>query len=124
MSNANVTYSIHAEQDDQPVRGHFVSDEPELDRELEESILRRLDRGYIWAWASVRVTASITIDGVTFEGHDYLGGCSYKSEADFREPGGYFDDMKVEALADLRRTLMDAAKRGDVAIRALEMVTP
>lgn len=35
------------------------------------------------------------------EGHDYLGGCSYGSFAEFKERGGYFDDMKWQAVHDL-----------------------
>lgn len=51
-----------------------------------------------WAWCIVKVTASIP--GLDIEGTDYLGGCSYKNKADF-ETGGYYEDMKAQALADL-----------------------
>ncbi len=113
-----VTYKLEALPEDMHPRDSFG------DEEDAQWALDQLKRGNEWGWCVAKVTASIEVDGVTFEGHDYLGGCAYKSEADFRGPSGPFGDMKVEALADLRRTLMDAAKRGDVAIRALEMVAP
>jgi len=111
-----VTYSIHAEQDDLPVRGNaLASDDPAVDKECEDDILARLDRGEVWAWAYVKVTAECC----GFKGVDTLGACSYKDEADFCTPGGYWDDMQKEARTDLVKTLKAAVKGGEKAARLL-----
>jgi hypothetical protein len=94
LTESEVQFKLIVEQDDTPVRGNaMATDEPELDREAEDEILRRLDSGDVWAWAHVRVIASWR----GFEGSDSLGGCSYADEEDFKK-GGYYDDMKAEAL--------------------------
>lgn len=58
-----------------------------------------------WGWCVVEVRA--TFAGVV--GRDVLGGCSYESEADFKSPGGYYDDMVSTALDDLATQLEDIA---------------
>lgn len=108
-----LTYKIDltVEQDDTPVRGNaLASGNDEDDRECENAILRRLNRGDEWAWCVVTVTASVEFEGETFKGRDTLGACSYRDEADFRQPGGYLDDMKASALDDLRRTINETAQ--------------
>lgn len=96
---ADAEIEIEVRQDDTDLRGNVLaSGDDEEDRKAEQEVARRLDAGDVWAWALVRVVAKF--DG--FEGDDYLGGCNYASEEDFRTPGGYFDDMRrtaVEALA-------------------------
>jgi hypothetical protein len=89
---------VYVDVDSTPVRGNALAsgDDP-ADRECEDSILERLENGDVWAWAYVEVRASYA--GV--DGADYLGCCSYEDEADFRRPGGYFDDMREEALEQL-----------------------
>jgi hypothetical protein len=112
-----VKYTLHVEQDDSPVRGNaMASGDDAVDKEVEDEILARLERGDIWAWAAVKVTASF----LDFEGEDWLHGCSYKDEANFREPGGYFDDMKHEARARLIASIRSAA----AVLAALEAPAP
>jgi len=53
--------------------------------------------GNPWAW----FRAIVTVRWHGFEASNSLGACSYRSEADFRRPGGYFDDMVAEALGAL-----------------------
>ena len=65
----------------------------------------QLDRGNEWAWCTVRVVAKW--EG--YEGDDYLSCCSYESEKAFKTPGGYFDDMKAEALKDLNNVIAQHA---------------
>lgn len=97
--------TLVAEQDDAPVRGNAAaSGDDAYDKEVEDAILARLDRGDVWAWASVKVSARLG----GCEGVDYLGCCSYDSEADFRRPGDYFDDMVVRAKDELAKELHDA----------------
>jgi hypothetical protein len=103
----DVTITLTAEQDDLPVRGNAqASGDDALDRATEDEILARLDRGDVWAWASVRVRATWTApSGTEYHGDAYLGGCSYRDEAGFREPYGYYDQMVGEAIADLNATI-------------------
>lgn len=116
----NISYTVSAEQDDMPVRGNaLASGDDKVDKECEDGIIRRLGAGDIWAWAQVKVTASVDLDGRTFSGRAYLGGCSYKDEADFRQPGWYYDDMCKEAREDLIVKLKEAVAVGVVAQAAL-----
>ena len=104
-----VTFSIEVEPDETPVRGNAcASGDDELDRETEDEITRRVNNGDVWAWACVRVVA--TCEGFRGES-SYLGGCRYKGERDFSEPGGYFDDLCAEARADLETNIADARRR-------------
>lgn len=97
-----VTFEVAAEMDDLPVRGNaMASGDDDEDRKYEDEILRRLDRGDIWAWAAVTVTARWN----GYVGRDHLGACCYADEKEFRECGGYFEDMKKNALEDLNATL-------------------
>ena len=116
-----VTFTLTAEQCDLPVRGNaMASGDDEQDAMVENAILYRLECGDVWAWAQVTVTATwIDAGGTTHTGVDYLGGCCYKDEADFRTPGGYFDDMKHEALRDLNDKLRAAVERGQALEREL-----
>jgi len=104
----SATIILDVEQDQESHIGHFSSDEPERDRELEQEISARLDRGDVWAWCEVKVTATLEIDGTQYRGESgWLCGCCYKNEREFREPGGYFDDMKDTALNALADQLMN-----------------
>lgn len=64
----------------------------------------QLAAGNEWAWCTVRVVARW--HGIT--GDDSLGCCSYESEEQFRQPGGYFDDMKSVALTRLNVAVIAA----------------
>jgi hypothetical protein len=55
----------------------------------------------------------ITAKWEGFEGHDYLGCCSYLSEEDFKN-GGYWEDMKQQALDDLNRTVAEVSGKLDL----------
>jgi hypothetical protein len=102
LTEKDVTFSVSVEQDDIPVRGNAVaSGDDRFDKECEDEILNRLRRNDVWAWARVTVTATWN----RYTGHAGLGACSYKDEAEFREPGGYYDDMKQEALDALNAEL-------------------
>lgn len=99
-----VEYTTHVEEDDIPVRGNVIDGGPgyeEADRAVEDEILERLGRGDVWAWACVTVTASLGC----FEGRSVpLGACTYRDEAEFEECGE-LDDLKEEALDDLRQQI-------------------
>ena len=85
-----------------PVRGNALASGDEADdRACEDKIIARLDRGDIWAWCTVKVT--VTYRGV-LSADEYLGSCSYDSEADFRA-AGYFDDMVAECISQINGQL-------------------
>lgn len=112
LTRADVTITVYAEVDELPIEGNaMASGDNEADREAEQWIRDQLDQGNIWAWAAVTVT--VAWEG--FEASDHLGACSYKSEEDFREPGGYFDQMVNEALDELN----DRVAKAHAAMEAL-----
>lgn len=99
-------YQIEVELDDLPVRGNLSdSGDAKLNKRLENQVLKRLDSGDVWVWCEVRVIARW--NGFESES-EWLGGCCYKDEADFKK-GGYYDDMKSEAGLALVRYLERAA---------------
>lgn len=88
--------TITTEPETEPVRGNASAIDPVTDKETEDWIFSELESGNEWAWCMVRVRATLG----AFHANQYLGACSYKSEADFKT-GGYFEDMVNEALDDL-----------------------
>lgn len=102
FNEKDVTYTLEVDFDDLEVRGNaLVSGDDAEDKKCEDNIINRLNDGDVWAWASVKVTAAWN----GLEGVDYLGACSYADEADFKQPGGYWEDMKEQALADLKHNI-------------------
>lgn len=98
LTENEVHFSIHITPEDMEVRGNAqASGDDTLDKEAEDAILSDLEAGNLWAWCHVEVRAEYG----PFKGSDYLGGCSYKSEADFKADGGYYQVMKRAALAAL-----------------------
>lgn len=97
-----VVYSLFIEQDQQCF-------EDGIDDVA--AIQKRLDDGDIWAWAAVTVQA--TVPGCTTAGYACLCGCSYRDTAEFIEPGGYWEDMKLDAAIELRERLEACVKALD-----------
>ncbi|GAG86978.1 unnamed protein product, partial [marine sediment metagenome] len=90
LTAADVAFVLTIEPEDIPVRGNaMASGDEEVDRRVEDGIIERLDQGDLWAWCSVKVTATL-LDDTDLEGADYLGGCSYRDEEDFCQDGGYY----------------------------------
>jgi hypothetical protein len=93
---------VIASEEDIPVRGNAITSGDEaFDKKVENQLLRRLDRGDLWAWCSVEVEC--TYKGLTAS--EYLGGCSYKSEKDFIKNSGYYEDMVQTCLEDIQSQL-------------------
>lgn len=89
-------------EEDLPVEGNACySGDEEYDQMVENEILNRLEQNDVWAWAMVRV--SVEWEGLSST--QYLGGCSYDSEEDFRNNSGYFENLVQEALAKLNKRL-------------------
>jgi hypothetical protein len=103
LNEKEVEYTLTLEPEYMEVRGNaMASGDDAEDRKVEDAILRELEWNP-WAWCCMKVTASWR----RIEGVDYLGGCSYKDEKEFKQPGGYWDDMKAQALEDLKRNILD-----------------
>lgn len=104
ITREEVTIRVLAEPEIIPVEGSAcVSGDDDFDRKVEHNILSRLQQGDAWAWA----TAIVTVSWSTFEARSCLGCCSYAKEEDFRQPGGYFDDMVAEALDELNQQVTE-----------------
>ena len=108
LTREEVSIRLEAEPELLPVEGNAsASGDDDFDREVEHNILSRIQQGDTWAWAAVTVTASWG----PFSASDHLGCCSYANEEDFRQPGGYFDDMVAQAIEDLNRLALDAYRQ-------------
>jgi hypothetical protein len=93
-----INYRLECLPEHVEVRGNAsASGDDAWDKEIEDKILSALDQGNLWAWCCVKVTAEYR----GLEGTDYLGSCSYESEEQFRECGGYFESMKEQAAEQL-----------------------
>jgi hypothetical protein len=102
----DVKFTIELLEEHCPVDGSMRSgckEYEKAERMQEVRMKGRLNKGDLWAWCTVKVTA--TFRGV--EGEDYLGCCNYKDEDDFKAPGGYWEDMKASAFAELKERLQD-----------------
>lgn len=96
---SEVEFMIECLPEYEPVIGNaLASGNDKEDRECEDQIIADLESGNEWAWCRVKVTARLG----SLVGVDYLGCCSYSSQADFSHPEGYLPQMKDEALADLQ----------------------
>lgn len=97
--------TLTVEQDDTDVRGNALASGDDVeDRACEDEIIDRLNRGDVWAWAVVIVE----VKWRGFTGRSVLGCCSYRDEAEFRAPGGYYASMVSEALASLNAQIAAA----------------
>ena len=104
LTREEVTVRLKAEPEFVPVEGNAcASGDDAFDREVEHNILCRIQQGDVWAWAAVTVTVSWG----PFAASDHLGCCSYADEKDFRQPGGYFDDVVDVALDELNATVRE-----------------
>ncbi|MFO0964635.1 MAG: hypothetical protein U0793_03480 [Gemmataceae bacterium] len=102
----DVEFDLEVHPEDTPIEGNASAIDDETDAETERWIREELESGNDWAWCSVVVKARWQ----DFEGWDALGCCSYRSEEEFRAPGGYFDDMKANALAHLNEQVSRTAE--------------
>jgi hypothetical protein len=100
LTMADVDFSIIVHPEDTPIRGNVQCISPAADRRAERRVMDALEWNQ-WAWCTVEVRAEYG----DFSASDFLGCCSYDSERDFRQPGGYYEDMKHEALDRLNEEL-------------------
>jgi hypothetical protein len=98
--------TVTCEPEDSAIEGNASAIDDETDKRIVTRIRKQLSHGNDWAWCVAGVHA--TYAGETASA--YLGFCSYKSEADFIESSGYFDDMRRESLSELAAILHDKRK--------------
>ena len=96
-----VRFQLDCIPDDTPIEGNASAFDDETDARIVSEIKEELSGGCTWAWSIVRVRANWR----EYAGDDFLSGCSYASEDEFRVPGGYFEDMKARALDELNGQL-------------------
>lgn len=98
VARDEVTFELRIHDEDMPVRGNaMASGDNALDKQVEDEILARLDRGDTWAWCCVEVIAKFR----SLQARTFLGGCCYRDEADFKANSIYYEDMMDEAYKDL-----------------------
>jgi len=94
------------EKDDFVIRLYLEPEDMVLDWDFEseedrQETLRKIEQGvYLWFVAHV-----VALKHGHELGHDYLGGCCYKSVKDFVDDSDYFDDMVNTAIDDAKKTL-------------------
>jgi hypothetical protein len=108
IDEARVKYTISITPEDLPVRGNaLASGDPAVDKKAEDQIIKRYNDGDYWAWCIVTVVAELE----EFYGYDHLGCASYEDEKDFRKNSGYYEDMRKNALDDLKKHIANAQER-------------
>jgi|SRR6516162_7466093 hypothetical protein len=55
----------------------------------------------IWGWCDVKVTARLG----ELEGVAYLAQCSYHNEEEFKQEGGFYEDMVETAIHELQKKI-------------------
>ena len=95
----HVTIKLSREDEDTDYRTSF--DDPDT----VDWIRAQLRSGNEWAWCCAHVTVSYR----GFTGEEYLGGCSYESEANFKADGGYESmvDTAIEEIIQEIERFMD-----------------
>ena len=104
--DAVINFRISISPED--IEPDFKNEHGKPDTDLIAEIYKRLESD-LWAWCYVTVSA--TISGCPLIGRAGLGGCSYfGGEVEFTQPGGYFDDLRREAQADLLRQIREVKR--------------
>lgn len=103
QNSPGVTITLEARPCDLPLEGNASAIDPETDAEIIRMIREELDAGNVWAWCEVYVTVRYR-DVLSHTAA--LGGCSYKSEKDFRHDNGYFGDLVAECIDAINAQLV------------------
>lgn len=108
----HATITLACEPEDLIIEGNASAIGEKEDAETNQWIHDQLDAGNEWAWC----TAVVTVNYKGFSVFDALGACSYESEAAFRVPGGYYDDMVIAACTELADKLIAASAAIDALL--------
>lgn len=125
LTESEVTFTITVAQDDEEVRGNLMdSGDPQVDLAAEVEVCDRIDRGDVWAWCEITVTASVClqVDGAELlaQCQTTLCHCSYEDEADFIRCDDYYPQMKAEALEELNTCIAEKIGHGRMWAEFLE----
>lgn len=107
-NNANVQSKLLAKfLSNKSVEVFFEAEENDFAPDFEnEADIRRINNEYnsgnIYAWFCAKVTVKYR----GFEADDYLGGCSYESEKDFKENSGYYADMILSCIEQINKDII------------------
>jgi len=102
LTKSECEITVTVEFCDIPIRGNVMaSGDDAYDKKCEDDLIRQVDDGNVWAWATITVKASWS----GYNGFDHLGGCSYKDEEDFIKSNDYYDGMVAAAVDDLNSKL-------------------
>lgn len=115
LTAAEVTFEVTTEPEDLEVRGNVLSSgDDDYDKEYEDRVLARLDRGEVEAWCCVAVKA--TWKG--FHGTEYLGGVTLSEDDTQADLAVLVDEhgMKESALASLNQAIGAVAAELDELI--------
>jgi len=94
QENIDVTVTLKIEACDIPIRGNAIaSGDDAYDKTIEDDLMYRLENGDIWAWFNATAIVEISVNGVKFQGLEFLGACSYKDLKQFLEDGDYGRDL-------------------------------
>ncbi len=100
LTKEDVEITIECLPEHVPVHGNVMASGDNIqDKETEDHIVQQLETGNEWAWCIIKVTAKWH----NLESTTHLGGCSYKSEEDFTQEEGYYDDMVQEVIDNLNQ---------------------
>lgn len=92
----DVIFELIVTPEDMQLEGNLIcSGDAEFDAQIIDETLQRVNSGDVWAWCTVELRG--TYRGV-LTASDYLGGCSYANEQEFKQEGGYYQDMKQSVL--------------------------
>lgn len=104
-----VTYTLDLEEEDHPPEEDF-EEQSQIDY-----VRGEIAKGNLFAFFCAKVTARAG----GCEGVHYFGSCSYKDAADFCQEGGYWPQLKADALAELKGELESAVAAGKKASEVL-----
>lgn len=96
VTEDDVVIKIECLEEDIDPMEHF--DDPIVARDIKQ----KYDEGNDWAWCCVKVT--VTHKQADFVSIQYLGGCSYENEEDFKKDL-YYEDMVNDALGDIQSAM-------------------
>lgn len=114
LTKKEITFTVSTESEDTQVRGNcMATDDPVADKQAEDEIIDRLNRGDESAWCVVVLTAQWE----EFKVSSYLGACSFAEGLNGAECAKQavemVKDFKDELVEELNKEILAAIERGD-----------
>lgn len=104
-----VKVTVTCEPDITDVRGNVsASGDDAYDKQIEDETIRRM-RHNVWAWCSVKVEMTY----LELSACDYLGGCSYEDEDEFKQ-GDEYEDMVNVCLEEIQSRIDEIVQKNAV----------